>query len=106
MPAFAARAGTAIADAGPWFEQAGGRRSPAEGFTRLLLSYGETAGIDRALARTAQRLREPAPLLQAGRDWQTRLPPIHRELPVLLDELTRSMHELAMNVGDQKLSSR
>jgi acyl carrier protein phosphodiesterase len=93
LPQFATRAGAAIAEAAPWFEQAGGRRSSAEGFTRLLLSYGETDGIDRAIARTAQRLREPLPLLQAGKAWQQQLPALRDALPELLATLRDAMLE-------------
>ena len=95
LPAFAARAGLAIAEAGSWFEQAGGRRSSAAGFTRLLLSYGEEAGIDRALARTATRLREPEPLLRAGSAWRETLPALRAGLPDLLGDLVQAMRDYA-----------
>ena len=77
----------AIADAAPWFEHAGGRRSSAPAFSALLLSYADTAGIDRAIARTAARLRQPQPLVDAGRAWSAQLPQLRATLPILLDGL-------------------
>ncbi|WP_168146273.1 ACP phosphodiesterase [Solimonas marina] len=87
LPAFCTRAGAAIAGAAPWFEQAGGRRSSARGFSDLLLSYAQAEGIDRAVLRTASRLRRPEPLLDAARDWRQQLPALRRSLPALLDDL-------------------
>lgn len=89
LPAFCAQAGSAIAEAGPWFRRAGGRDTSAAAFARLLESYGEAPGIDHALARTAQRLRDPAPLLAAGQDWPRHLPSMRALLPELLDDLLR-----------------
>lgn len=95
LPAFTLRAGSAIAEASPWFEYAGGRRSTAQGFAQLLQSYGEAAGIERALQRTAQRLRDPAPLLHAGRAWDETLPILRAGLPDLLVTLETAMREAA-----------
>ncbi|WP_051362230.1 ACP phosphodiesterase [Solimonas soli] len=87
LPDFCARAGRAVADAAHWFERAGGRRSSAASFAALLLSYAEPAGIDRAIARTAARLRQPQALLDAGRAWPSRLPALRSALPPLLETL-------------------
>lgn len=89
--AFCARAGTAIAEAAPWFVRAGGRASTAAEFAGLLRSYASEAGIERAIARTARRLREPAPLLEAARGWQARLPALRGALPQLLPALLQAM---------------
>lgn len=92
LDAFHAHAGAAIAAASPWFALAGGRASSAAGFAELLRSYGTTAGLDRAIARTAQRLRDPAPLLAAAQDWQAQIPAVRAALPALLDDLLCAMH--------------
>jgi acyl carrier protein phosphodiesterase len=97
LAAFRERAGVAIEAAAPWFVHAGGRASDAAGFAALLDSYGETHGIDRAIARTARRLRDPAPLLAAGRDWRTHLPPVRAALPALLDDLLAAMRNDAVS---------
>ncbi len=87
LPAFCARAGTAIAAAAPWFVRAGGRAPTAAGFTALLLSYATAPGIDRAIRRTAERLRQPQPLLTAAQQWRTLSVPLQALLPQLLDDL-------------------
>ena len=87
LPAFCARAGAAIAAASPWFLLAGGRSSSADGFAALLLSYGTPAGIERALWRTAQRLRQPQPLLDAGQHWTAMAEALRPQLPELLHAL-------------------
>lgn len=93
LDGFCARAGAAIEAASSWFVLAGGRRSSADGFADLLRSYGTMAGIERAIARTAQRLRDPAPLLEAAQDWQNQIPMLHTALPVLLGDLLQAMHD-------------
>ncbi|HET8882320.1 MAG TPA: ACP phosphodiesterase [Solimonas sp.] len=97
LTVFCARAGAAIAAAAPWFAQAGGRASDAAGFAALLDSYNEASGIDRAIARTARRLRDPAPLLAAGRDWRTHLPAVRAALPTLLGDLLAAMRSDAVS---------
>lgn len=93
LDAFRTRAGAAIEAAAPWFVLAGGRSSSAAGFAELLRSYGTVAGLDRAIARTAQRLRDPAPLLAAGENWQRHVPAMQLALPALLDDLLRVMRD-------------
>lgn len=90
---FCARAGAAIAIASPWFMLAGDRAYRADDFARLLRSYASEAGIDRAISRTAQRLRDPAPLLAAGKTWRAQLPALNEALPPLLADLLAAMGE-------------
>lgn len=92
--AFCDRAGEAIAAATPWFLLAGGRSSSAADFARLLRSYGEPAGIDRALQRTAQRLRQPQPLLDAGAHWPALAEALRPHLPELLHNLREAAQHL------------
>lgn len=87
LPAFCARAGEAIAAASDWFLLAGGRSSSADGFAKLLLSYGTATGIERALSRTAQRLRQPQPLLDAGQHWPAMADALRPLLPALMHDL-------------------
>lgn len=89
LTGFCRRCGVAIEAAAPWFLLAGGRRSSAAQFERLLLSYGEVAGIDHAIRRTAARLRKPELLLKAAEDWTTRAEALRPELAELLGDLRR-----------------
>lgn len=92
LSTFCARAGTALEQASPWFVKAGGRAIDAGHFAQLLHSYGTSAGIERALQRTAARLRQPQPLLQAGAQWQALLPELRARLPDVLDDLRTVMN--------------
>lgn len=87
LSTFCTRAGEAIERASQWFLLAGGRSSSADGFAKLLLSYGTAAGIERALSRTAQRLRHPQPLLDAGTHWPAMADALRPQLPDLLHDL-------------------
>lgn len=95
-PAFAAeplsmfqqRAAEAMAAAASWFLLAGGRATTAPAFATLLASYATEAGIDEAIRRTATRLKQPAPMLQAGTRWRLAVPVLRAGLPGLLDDLT------------------
>lgn len=91
LDAFCQRAGQAIADAAPWFIHAGGRSSDAARFRDLLLSYADEAGLQRALQRTATRLREPQALLDAARDWPRHACRLRGHLPQLLADLDAVM---------------
>lgn len=84
---FCADAAAQLAAASAWFVQAGGRPVEAAAFSRLLMSYAQADGIDRALRRTAGRLRNPAALLAAGAHWTDRLSTLRALLPGLLDDL-------------------
>ena len=94
LPAFCARTGQALAAAGPWFEQAGGRAPTAQGFTDLLLSYATPPGIERALTRTASRLRHADPLLDAARGWPALSAQVRPRLGTLLTDLQQQLHPL------------
>jgi len=87
LPAFADRAARAVHEAGAWFEQAGERRPEVAPFSALLQSYATAPGIERAIERTARRLRVPAGLLDAAAGWPGRLPGLAQDLPVLLSDL-------------------
>ena len=87
LPAFARRAALAVAAEARWFGHAGQPAPRAEPFAALLSSYGESEGIERALRRTAARLRRPEGLLQAMAGWQARLPRLRDDLPALLADL-------------------
>ncbi len=94
LPEFCARAGTSVAAAAPWFVQAGARAPTAAGFSELLLSYGEASGIDRAVRRTAARLRQPQPLIAAAGQWPRLTTPLLQILPELLQDLQQQVHTL------------
>jgi len=87
LPVFSRRCAQALADAGDWFERAGGRRPSVEGFEGLLLSYAGAEGIDRALARIASRMSRPEALIHAGLHWRASLDGLRPVLPDLLDDL-------------------
>lgn len=93
LPVFCGRAGTAIEAATDWFLLAGGRSSSADHFARLLRSYGEPLGLERAIQRTAQRLRQPQPLLDAGRQWRQLADSLRPHLPELLHDLRQAAME-------------
>lgn len=88
LPDFCLRSATAVAQAGEWFTLAGARVPDAENFSQLLLSYAEPQGIDRAIRRTAQRMRRPEHLLDASSGWgENTLPALRDALPPLLRDL-------------------
>jgi acyl carrier protein phosphodiesterase len=87
LPAFADRAAQAVHEAGAWFEHAGERTPEAAPFSALLQSYASPGGIERAIERTARRLRVPGGMLDAAAGWPGRLPGLTQDLPVLLADL-------------------
>lgn len=89
LPDFCALAARDIAQASPWFVHAGGRATDAESFTRLLMSYATTAGIDHAIHRVAQRMRQPEPLLEAALGWSEHVDTLRAALPGVLEDLSR-----------------
>lgn len=91
---FCRRAGESIEDASEWFLLAGGRSSRAAGFAELLRSYGEPAGIDLAIRRTAARLRKPEPLLAAAAHWPAAAEALRPHLAELLADLRQSALQL------------
>jgi acyl carrier protein phosphodiesterase len=88
---FADRCAAAMAEAGEWFELGGGRRPTRAGFAELLESYGTDPGIERALRRTATRLRDPQGLIDAGRGWMEASQSLRETLPALLHDLLQLM---------------
>lgn len=89
--AFCTRAGLAIGEARGWFEAAGGRGTSAARFAALLCSYRTADGIELALQRIAQRMRQPEGLLEAGAGWQRHAQALEAPLPQLLDDLVATM---------------
>ncbi|WP_162932486.1 acyl carrier protein phosphodiesterase [Solimonas sp. K1W22B-7] len=87
LPDFCLRSANAVAQAGEWFTLAGARAPDAQNFAQLLLSYAEPQGIDRAIRRTAQRMRRPEALLDASAGWRETLPALRGALPPLLRDL-------------------
>jgi len=84
---FAGRAGSEVAAGRSWFEAAGGRAPEAAPFSALLESYATQPGIQRAIERTARRLRQPRGLLDAAVEWPRRLDGLRADLPLLLADL-------------------
>ncbi len=91
LPDFARRCAHALAEAGDWFEFAGGWRPTRAGFTELLESYGTDPGIERALRRTATRLRDPQGLIDSGRRWMDASRSLRDQLPLLMADLLALM---------------
>ena len=91
LKAFADRCAAALAEAGDWFEFAGGRRPTRTGFAELLESYGTDPGIERALRRTATRMRDPQGLIDAGRRWMDASQSLGSNLPTLMADLLALM---------------
>ena len=54
------------------------------------MSNLEESGVDRALQRTAARMKQAQPLLDAGKDWRKRMPKLAVGLPVLLSDLRQA----------------
>lgn len=75
---------------GDWFRQAGGFVPQADEFEKLLLSYREPAGIERAIRRTAQRLRKPEGLLALAEDWPAPAAALEPRLAGLLADLAEA----------------
>lgn len=94
---FADRAGLAMREGAAWFAQAGDPAPDAARFSALLQSYATAAGIERAIRRTADRLRLPDGLLRAAEGWSQHLPQLRGDLPVVLADLERvwSGHDTA-----------
>lgn len=94
LAAFATRAAAAVAAEGGWFERGGQPAPRATAFAALLVSYGGEAGIERALRRTALRLRQPQGLIEAMADWRGHVSQLRGDLPVLLEHLRAAGNEI------------
>jgi len=95
LKVFARRAAQALAAEKEGFRLAQTSPPPAWRFRRLLLSYGEEGGIDRAIRRVASRLKKPEALLEAGARWREVLPRVRENLPRLLQDLRAAALEFA-----------
>lgn len=91
LPDFAGRAAREVAAAAPWFEATRFPAPRAAPFEALLLSYREPRGIERAIRRTATRLRRPQGLLEAMAGWPEHADRLGQDLPALLAHL-RGLH--------------
>lgn len=94
---FAQRGAQAVGHHARWFAEAGDFAPAATEFKNLLLSYATTEGMDRAIQRTAQRLRKPEGLLAAARDWPSRMRALNLRLPELLMDLREAAMTFARN---------
>ncbi|HEX7381714.1 MAG TPA: ACP phosphodiesterase [Nevskiaceae bacterium] len=91
---FADDAGYELAAQALWFARYGGWTPNAVSFSALLRSYAQWPGFERAVERTAHRLRRPDALLQAARHGARVLPEIRDELPQLLGDLLQAAREV------------
>jgi acyl carrier protein phosphodiesterase len=87
LQGFAQRCAEAVEQELGWFQAAGGPSLDSRAFQSMLLSYGSTAGIERALRRTAQRLKKPDGLLQAASHWSDHAARLEPRLPEVLGDL-------------------
>ncbi len=102
---FARRSAQAVAAEKEGFRLAGTGSPSAWRFRRLLLSYAGAGGIDHAMHRVASRLRQPQPLLEAGRDWRALLPRVRADLPRLLGDLREAALGFAAEGGGEASAS-
>ena len=84
---FARRSARDVTAAANWFAHGGSPVPEESAFMQLLLSYRSEAGIERALWRTAGRLRRPEGLLAASGGWQEHVSGLRDDLPTLLADL-------------------
>jgi acyl carrier protein phosphodiesterase len=104
LPAFVRRAADAVVGDAHWFVALDVSPPRAWRLRRLLLSSRSERGIDRAVRRTAARLREPQALIAAAANWRALVPVVDETLPTLLSELRVASIEFAQPVqrsGDQ-----
>jgi acyl carrier protein phosphodiesterase len=90
---FTARAAREVADAAEWFMRAGGFSPRQSEFQMLLQSYANLDGIERAIHRTAQRMRAPEGLMLAADGWPELVQTLSPGLPVLLKDLRLSARQ-------------
>jgi acyl carrier protein phosphodiesterase len=90
LPQFARRGAIEIEAHASWFDEAGGYAPPAHEFERLLLSYVATAGLDRAIQRTAQRLRRPEGLIATAENWREHAQTLEPYMAGLLKDVRAS----------------
>ncbi|MBL6749184.1 MAG: DUF479 domain-containing protein [Nevskia sp.] len=93
---FARRAAQAVAAEEAGFRLADTMAPSMPRMRDLLLSYGTEEGFERAVRRTAARLRQPQPLLDAARDWRRHLAPAGDTLPALLQDLAGTAQQASV----------
>jgi len=98
---FARRSARAIGSHAQWFLEAGGFAPSEAEFRNLLLSYATTEGLNRAIQRTAQRLRKPEGLLATAHDWPSRLHHLEPRLPELLMDLRKAATAFASRAASK-----
>ncbi len=91
LQAFCLRSAHAVATATAWFECAGSPAPQPASFARLLQSYGDAGGIDRALRRVAARMRRAEGLTAAASQWRPAAAAIRPQLAVILDDLVTGL---------------
>lgn len=69
------------------------RKPSLANFAPLLQSYADEAGIELALHRIAQRLRQPEPMLDAIIGWPDYIPALRRDLPALMKDLLQAARD-------------
>ena len=106
LRAFAERAAVEVGRGHAWFAHAGAPVPEPARFSTLLQSYARPAGLDRAIRRTAQRMRRPDALLQAAAGWPERLPGLRRDLPFVIADLTQLSGATLPPATDQSLMGR
>jgi acyl carrier protein phosphodiesterase len=89
LPDFADRAAADVAAARRWFVHAGRPVPRPIPFSALLVSYRDERALERAVERTAQRLRRPLGLIDAMAGWRGHIPRLRADLPELLADLRR-----------------
>ncbi len=87
---FAERMAAAVADVGAWQAAVGQAAPEARRFGRLLMSYRDAEGIDRAVARIAERLRQPQPFRDAAEAWRSQIDPTAKVLPTVFADLAEA----------------
>jgi acyl carrier protein phosphodiesterase len=90
LDAFSQRMARAVADDSAWRLSVDQAAPGIARFSKLLLGYRETAGIDRAILRIAERLRDPQPFIDAANSWQARIPATSAALPQIFEDLQRA----------------
>jgi acyl carrier protein phosphodiesterase len=87
LVAFAGRCAQTVENGLGWFQAAGGPAPRSADFQRMLLSYASADGVERALRRTAERLRKPEGLLDAIDGWSAHAKRLEPRLKELLGDL-------------------
>ncbi len=87
---FSARAARAVVAGADWFPD---RKPSVDGFTALLKSYADEAGVELALHRIAMRLRTPGPMQAAIVGWQAHIPALRGDLAPLMRDLLQAAQD-------------